>query len=370
MPKNQTPSRNKGKQSPYLFIVLFALLLVGIIVFGAKSVNQWNAYAVAAAVTPTPSATVRPVSVTQAPGFATRTPAPTAVPEITPTPGPLASGAKGDRVTQLQQRLKELGYYSSAVDGQFGSGTKSAVRAFQKQHGLDDDGIAGEKTLAVLYSDRARSYEPTPTPPPATDLMSRSIPLLVNKWHKLPDDFAPANLVTVKDVAGDLLLYDDNQFQGVREAVDALVQLIRAAKADGVTPWKLGGAYRTIKNQQRIFDNRVEKYLKEHDGATRKQAIANTRLTVADPGCSEHHTGLAFDLNVPGAFFVDTAQYLWLKQHCWDYGFIMRYTDEKEDLTGIIGEEWHIRYVGVDHARRIRDLDYCLEEYVEYLENQ
>ena len=175
--------------------------------------------------------------------------------------------------------------------------------------------------------------------------------------------------VTVKDIAGDKLLYDDNSFQGVRTAVEALVRMIGDAEDQGYTPWKLGGAYRTIANQKSIFDRRVNTYMTE-EGLTRAQAQARTRLTVADPGCSEHHTGLAFDLNVPGEFFVDTAQYLWLKKNCWDYGFIMRYTDDKEDKTGIIGEEWHIRYVGVEHAKRIQELGYCLEEYVELLNGQ
>ena len=106
------------------------------------------------------------------------------------------------------------------------------------------------------------------------------------------------------------------------------------------------------------------------EALTKAQATSRTRLAVADPGCSEHHTGLAFDLNVPGRYFVDTAQYIWLKQHCWDYGFIMRYTDEKEDITGIIGEEWHVRYVGLDHAKKIQELGYCLEEYIDWLNQQ
>ena len=358
MAQRQSPSRRK--QSPFLFIALASVLLVVGIVVGVRALNTWNAYSVAAAVTPTPSPTVRPIAVTMPPTFVTHTPAPTA------TPGPLASGATGERVSQMQQRLKELGFYNGQVDGQFGSGTRGAVQAFQRQHGLDADGIAGEKTLAVLFSQQAAAYVPTPTPK-VDDVMQGDVPLLVNKWHPLPDDFEPARLVRVKSVLGDLILYDDSQFQGVQEAVDALAQMIKAAKADGISPWKLGGAYRTIKDQRRIFNNRVNKYLQENSEATKTQAVNHTRLTVADPGCSEHHTGLAFDLNVPGKFFVDTAQYLWLNEHCWEYGFIMRYTDEKEDLTGIIGEEWHVRYVGVEHAKKIQALGMCLEEYVDYL---
>ena len=368
MPTNHSSGRSG--RSPYLFIALAAVLLVAGIFVGARALNTWNVYQAAAAITPTPSPTVRPISVTAAPNFVTHTPAPTPTPVVTATPSVLTSGSSGEMVEELQTRLKALGYYTGAIDGQYGGGTKNAVKTFQTQHKLEADGIAGSKTLAMLYSDQAEYIRVTPTPA-GYDTLSGDIPLLVNKWNKLPDDFSPAGLVTIKDVAGDTLLYDDNKFQGVSTAVDALVTMIKDAKAEGITPWKLGGAYRTIADQKRIFNNRVERALKNNSDMTRSQAISSTRLTVADPGCSEHHTGLAFDLNVPNTdAFIDTAQYLWLKQHCWDYGFIMRYTDEKEDITGILGEEWHIRYVGLEHAKKIQELGYCLEEYVEYLKNQ
>ncbi len=359
MPRNHRSGKQK---SPYLFICLAVVLLIAMAVFGARALNTWNVYKTEAAVTPVPSPTVRPVSVTPAPDLPTATPAPT------PTPAVFSVGSSGDEVRKLQERLKALGYYTGNTDGIYGGGTKQAVIIFQKQHGLDADGAAGPKTLAVLYSDNAQQIVVTPAPT-GLNTLAGDIPLLVNKWNVLPDDFVPGDLVTVKDLAGDLLLYDDEKFQGVRTAVEALIDLIRAAEADGVTPWKLGGAYRTIADQKKIFDRRVERYISE-ESLTRAQAISRTRLTVADPGASEHHTGLAFDLNVPGAYFVDTAQYVWLKKHCWDYGFIMRYTDEKEDITGIIGEEWHIRYVGLEHAKKIQELDLCLEEYVELLKKQ
>ena len=360
--------RRKRGGSPYLFIAGVLVLLIGIAVFGIQALNATNTAEekLKQLFTPAPSPTVSGVNATPAPGFSTYTPQPTASPS--PTPSVLKNGSKGDMVKQLQTRLKELGYYTGAIDGDYGPGTRQAVIVFQKQHGLDADGEAGPKTLQMLYSDEAQQIVVTPAPT-AMDTLAGDVPLLVNKWNPLPDDFVPEDLVTVKALAGDLLLYDDDSFQGVRVAVEALIRMIRDAQADGITPWKLGGAYRTIAYQKKIFDRRVERYMNE-DGLTRAQAISRTRLTVADPGCSEHHTGLAFDLNVPDKYFVDTAQYVWLKQHCWDYGFIMRYTDEKEDKTGIIGEEWHIRYVGVEHAKNMQMTDLCLEEYVELLNSR
>ena len=359
MPRNR-PARRRRRRAPYLFIILTALLLLALVIVGAQAMSAWDTYEAEAAVTPVPTPTVIPISVTPDPFRAT--PAPTFTPAPTATPSYLGAGSKGAMVTQLQTRLQELGYYTGKLDGDFGSGTKKAVEIFQKQNGLEADGIAGQKTLSLLYSDQAK-------PISYYDTLQGDQPILVNKWHPLPEDFEPADLVTIKDLAGDLLLYDDEKFQGVREAVEALIDMIRAAQADGISPWKVGGAYRTIADQKRIFNNRVNNYM-SNEGLTKAQATARTRLTVADPGSSEHHTGLAFDLNVPGQYFVDTAQYIWLKQHCWDYGFIMRYTDDKEDITGIIGEEWHVRYVGLEHAKKIQALDYCLEEYIDYLNQQ
>ncbi len=359
-------TQGKRKRSPILFALLCALLLTALTAVGARAMNTWNEYRAEAAVTSAPTATVRAISVTPDPNRPTPTPSPTPTPEPTPgptaTPGLLKSGSQGDAVAQVQTRLQALGYYEGKIDGDFGSGTKAAVQAFQQVNGLDADGVVGAKTLSVLFSGEA-----IPKPGPV-DTLAGDIPLLVNQWNPLPAVFEPADLVTVKDVAGSLMTYEKDTIQGVREAAEALAAMIRDAKADGISPWKLREGYRTVADQQRIFNNRVKSY--EDAGNTHAQALSITRREVADPGASEHHTGLAFDLNVPGQTFSDTAQYVWLKQHCWDYGFIMRYTDEKDDITGITGEEWHVRYVGVDHARAMRDLDYCLEEYVEYLKGQ
>ncbi len=93
-------------------------------------------------------------------------PAPASVNLVTrdpsaPTPEPaLRTGSKGQAVTDLQSRLKTLGYYSGEIDGRFGSGTKDAVIAFQKRNGLDADGIAGTETRSLLFSAEARPNAP------------------------------------------------------------------------------------------------------------------------------------------------------------------------------------------------------------------
>ncbi len=288
-------------------------------------------------------------------------------PTPSPTPSVLSSGSNGEEVKRLQQRLKDLGFYTGGIDGDFGKGTKNAVMLFQKQHDLDADGIAGQKTLAVLYSDAAHQIVITPTPE-TIRVLADALPLLVNKDKPVGEDFIPADLVNMTEYCDSSLVkikYDGTQ--GVREAVDALMSMLEAARKDGITNWQVSAAYRSYQDQVDIMEANVKSYM-NNNGLSRKQAESAAKQTVADPGTSEHHTGLAFDVTVPGtSVFVGTKQQKWLHEHCWDYGFIIRYTDDKQDITGFLGEEWHIRYVGTEHSKIMQEKDWCLEEYLKYV---
>ncbi|MED9958493.1 MAG: M15 family metallopeptidase, partial [Christensenellales bacterium] len=153
-----------------------------------------------------------------------------------------------------------------------------------------------------------------------------------------------------------------SEIEGNREAVDKLMEMLRAAIADGLGDWQISAGYRSVAYQQQLWDNRVYEYRQQ--GLSASEAQSATARYVAVPGSSEHHTGLAFDVTVPGESFPLTEQSKWLAEHCWDYGFIIRYTEEKEDITGISAEPWHVRYVGQPHARIMRDENWCLEEYI------
>jgi D-alanyl-D-alanine carboxypeptidase len=90
-------------------------------------------------------------------------------------------------------------------------------------------------------------------------------------------------------------------------------------------------------------------------------------------GTSEHNTGLGFDILEKGNYslsssFENTAQFKWLMENAENYGFILRYAENKTVQTGIMYEPWHFRYVGVEHAKKINELGMCLEEYIDYLE--
>ena len=198
------------------------------------------------------------------------------------------------------------------------------------------------------------------------DVLSGTLPMLVNKSSPVDEDFVPADLVLLTDVLdSSIVTVKYKSTQGVREAVEALERMLEAAEADGIKKWQISAGYRSIQDQKDTLYAKINYYLDKNPSWSQSRARSASLQTVAEPGCSEHHLGLAFDINVPGTSFKGTKQCKWLHAHCWDYGFIVRYTEGKEKKTGFRAEPWHIRYVGVDHALIIRDNDLCLEEYIE-----
>ncbi len=121
---------------------------------------------------------------------------------------------------------------------------------------------------------------------------------------------------------------------------------------------------RSVEDQQDIYSNKAKKYGKTY-----------AKKYVQTPGYSEHHTGLCVDLSVFNASdgstedFDGSGVYDWFGANAWKYGFILRYPEEKESVTGINYEPWHFRYVGVPHAYYITQNGLCLEEYLELIES-
>ena len=183
--------------------------------------------------------------------------------------------------------------------------------------------------------------------------------VLVNKENKLPDDWEQKlETTTVKNSLG-----DDVEVE--KEAYNAYLKLKSALEAEDVHV-DLDSARRSVAEQQRIWDDFMEEYGEVY-----------TKRTVATPGYSEHHTGLALDLylNIDGKDVYlneDMIVYtdVWAKIHAKlaEYGFILRYLEGKEDITGYGYEPWHIRYVGsADVAKEITEKGITLEEYLNKL---
>ena len=290
--------------------------------------------------------------------------APVFTPLTAPEPSPsgyetLRKGATGDNVQRMQEALRTLGYLSDAADGNFGANTQAAVIFFQAVNGLTADGIAGQKTLTLLYSGSAL---------PASAAPDMDWLILVNRKHTIDKSFIPSDLVSIQKVLpSSLVKVKYRGTQANRTAVEALGRMLEAAAADGVTNWQISSAYRTYADQQKLVDNSVAAYLRNHTDWSKKQARSATYNTVAPAGTSEHQTGLAFDVTVPGVSFAGTEQQKWLHKHCHEYGFIVRYTAEKQKITGFIAEAWHIRYVGVEPAAIMVQNNWCLEEYLEHM---
>lgn len=189
------------------------------------------------------------------------------------------------------------------------------------------------------------------------------LPLLVNAKTPLPEGYTPQELVMMRAYCDSAVVtIKGSEIEGERVAVDALMTMLRDAIAQGVSNWQISAGYRSVAYQQKLWDNKVYEYRQQ--GLSGAQAQQATAKYVAKPGSSEHHTGLAFDVTVPGESFPLTKQSKWLAEHCHEYGFVIRYTEEKADITGFQAEPWHIRYVGQPHARIMRENNWCLEEYV------
>lgn len=179
--------------------------------------------------------------------------------------------------------------------------------------------------------------------------------VLANKDSLLAEDYVPSDLVDDLDTRK--ISYDPIQMREV--AADALKALFNAAEADGLYIYAHSG-YRSYTTQNTMYYNRLKKNNGVDDGV------------VAYPGSSDHQTGLGIDvINKAGIgkkftkAFGDTKHGKWLAENCWDYGFIIRYQPDKEEITGIIYEPWHLRYVGVQVAQYMRDNNLCLEEFTE-----
>jgi zinc D-Ala-D-Ala carboxypeptidase len=134
-------------------------------------------------------------------------------------------------------------------------------------------------------------------------------------------------------------------------------------KAKNVHDIIINSGYRSKNEQEGILNEKIKQL-----GAVEAAKWA-TR-----PGYSEHHTGYALDIGIlkdGGKYqsLTDTGKYSWINENCGNYGFILRYSSEKTQITGIANEPWHYRYVGAPHANIIKNKGFCLEEYIDYLKN-
>ena len=182
--------------------------------------------------------------------------------------------------------------------------------------------------------------------------------VLVNPWNYIPEDYE----VALKSWEGICYIAE--------ECYAPLQQFLEACAAAGHKP-ALVSAYRTTENQEWLYENRIQRWMQQ--GYDREEATRLAGKSVAIPGTSEHQLGLAVDI-VDDKYKnldkeqEDTATQQWLMAHCWEYGFILRYPSDASEITGIIYEPWHYRYVGTEIALEMKELGITLEEYLGALE--
>lgn len=182
-----------------------------------------------------------------------------------------------------------------------------------------------------------------------------SISVLVNKQHKLAENYAPDDLVTV-DVPTVLENPEVNQLR--KEAADALKKMFDHANNSGIYLYARSG-YRSYQTQVGLFNSYAERHGQE----------AANRYS-ARPGESEHQTGLAIDVTSESVDFQltekygDTKEGKWLVDHAHEFGFIIRYPENMEHITGYTYEPWHLRYLGVNLATEVKESNLTYEEFL------
>lgn len=212
-------------------------------------------------------------------------------------------------------------------DPQDASASEAEIREFTDQE------------LAVLTSD----YE-------------KGLLLLVDKEHPVDQYYAPADLTKITHYAADRT--SEGRFMR-SEAAAAFDTMCEAALAEGLEIVSTT-AYRSYDFQASLYS-----YYTNLEG--QEWADAN----IAKPGVSEHQTGLAADCSSASVQYelvveyADTPEGTWLREHAYQHGFIIRYPENKQDVTGYVYEPWHIRYVGITAAKYINDNNLTLEEFLQ-----
>ena len=207
--------------------------------------------------------------------------------------------------------------------------------------------------------------------PVALEDMKPEYVVLANKHYLLGKDFVCKPLKKIKSMklekdkvtkkSGDMYVVSKGM-QLNEECADALIRLSDAARADGYTLY-LKSAYRSWQTQNTMYYNRLKKNKGKDDG------------WVSKPGASDHQTGLGCDV-VPKSWkskamnskMAKEPECQWMAEHCQEYGFIIRYPEDKQDVTEINYEPWHLRYVGIPAATYIMENGLCLEEFNDQLQ--
>lgn len=221
----------------------------------------------------------------------------------------------------------------------------------------ESPGVSKGSSLRSVDVDTQPQAVPAPAQAEPTDTASPRDAwnlVLVNPWNPLPESYSVTTVALQNGQAVDERCYPDLQ------------EMMDDCRAAGLSP-VICSSYRTWEKQESLYNNLVNKRMAQGYSAEEARAAAGTEIAV--PGTSEHQSGLAVDIvdlnnqNLDNSQ-EDTAVQKWLMEHCWEYGFILRYPRGKSEVTGISYEPWHYRYVGKEAAKEIVEAGICPEEYI------
>lgn len=186
--------------------------------------------------------------------------------------------------------------------------------------------------------------------------------LLANPWNFIHDDYAPDLVELSLSISVEGMYVD-------RSCYDALVRMMNDCNKECPEACVVS-AYRTMDHQTNNYNRKVKYYLDQ--GYNQAEAEELAAKIIAVPGTSEHQLGLAVDIVDTRLWALENEQaelpaQKWLMENCYKYGFILRYPQDKTDVTGIIYEPWHYRYVGTDVAKELYSAGLTLEEYLDGL---
>lgn len=181
--------------------------------------------------------------------------------------------------------------------------------------------------------------------------------MIVNKYYYLKEDFVPKDLI---DISSKYAWGTDNK--ATKDTLDAFIKMQKDCLEQTGIQIMINSSYRSYKEQSDVY----ELYKKSYDEEYADKIAAR-------PGHSEHQTGLSLDIfsykDRSQKTFAEGETYKWLKENCSNYGFILRYPENKEYITGFEFESWHYRYVGVDIAKDMTAKNLTYDEYYEYYLN-
>lgn len=194
-----------------------------------------------------------------------------------------------------------------------------------------------------------------------TQVSTITYPTILDEWNlKLvnKDNSVERSYVPELEEIDDGIMFD-------KRAISYLKNMINAMYKEKITGVWVASAYRSYEKQEELFNKKVTYY--KNQGKNQKDAEALAQKVVQRPEMSEHNLALAADFNTVTNEFETTRAFTWLQNNAENYGFVLRYPKDKQEITGITYESWHWRYVGIEHAKVMKEKGYCLEEYIDYL---